>query len=168
MPGLLDGAGPTEVVAVVTELLSVRRALARVLLERLAATAGAAARSAVAAAVDELAGLVDGGAGAAELAAADLAVIRALIGAAKSPVLGLCINPIIAVLSDLPELEAAVYANPGANVRGYRTLVTWLGLAPAVRIKSVDGIVEVLVALDVAALSRLPAAVRSRGARRRS
>jgi len=168
VPALLDAAGPSQVVSAVTELLGVRRAMARVLLERLAASAGAAGLAAVEAAVDALDQLVRDGAGLDELAAADLAVIRALIDAAGSSTLALCLNPIIAVLSELPELKAAVYADPRANVRGYRTLVTWLGLAPPVRHKGVDQIVAVLAGLDAAALARLPGAARSRGARRRS
>lgn len=118
------------------DLLHVRRALAGVMLDRLAAQKLSRATTRTiedaVAAFTELAGTVPRPPGAA-LAEADLRVIRALVAATESAVLGLFINPIAAVLERLPDLRDAIYAEPTENAAAYRLVLEALkqGALPA-------------------------------------
>ncbi len=105
------------------DLLSVRRHLARAVLERLAGRRlPRAPRERLATRVDELAAAVDAGAPVADVARADLAVAWCLLDATDSPALRLFWNPVAGVLARVPELAAAVYASPADNVAGWRAL----------------------------------------------
>lgn len=57
---------------------------------------------------------------------ADLAVVRAMLRATQSPALALCMNPISAAVSEIPELPPLIYAEPQTNLAGYRLLLSWL------------------------------------------
>ena len=109
---------------ITADLLLVRRQLARALLERLATDTPPLA--AVSASIDAFEACVREGADLSSLTEADLAVVTALVDATGSAVLRLCLNPILQVLRDLPELAAAIYAEPLENIAGWRALVTGL------------------------------------------
>jgi len=112
---------------VVTDVLRVRRHLARALLEHLAEAEEPMDPTPITAAVDAFAEAVARGASTAALAVVDLDVIAALVDAAASPVFALCLNPLSQVLHALPTLRDAVYRDPASNVAGYRVLIQWLG-----------------------------------------
>lgn len=150
-------AGVFEPVA--EELLRVRRHLARAVLEHLVAHRPAAAAIAVYdAAVDAMAELVARTSDVEHIAAADLAVVAALLDVTSNPVLRLCLNPVVAVVASNAPLRAALYAAPATNVAGWRALGAWLR-RPA---GSLDAIVAVLAAHDAASLARLAPRRRSR------
>jgi DNA-binding GntR family transcriptional regulator len=107
---------------IASDLLAIRRELARVLVAKLHDVAPSSLDR-VDEAIAELERAVDRGASAQELARVDLDVIAAFVDATGSAVLALCINPILGVLAELPELAAAVYAEPRTNVLAYRFAV---------------------------------------------
>lgn len=135
---------------VASELLRVRRHLAMALLERLAEVQPDA--EGVAAAVDQFETVVLASAPFADIVAADLAVLAALIAAADSPALSLCLNPITSVLAHLPALSRAMYRDPAENLRGWRLFVAWLR-SPALTDSAV--LAQVLAARDAATLAAL-------------
>jgi GntR family transcriptional repressor for pyruvate dehydrogenase complex len=106
---------------VAAELLRVRRHLAAALLERLAATRPDLAP--VRRAVGAFEVKVAVGAVPEALAAADAEVVGALLRASGSLVLQLCFNPVRQVLRSSPALAAALYAEPQANVAGWKALL---------------------------------------------
>lgn len=142
LPGLVALAEASgSFVELAADLLLVRRHLAGAVLERLATCDDPMARRRVAATIDEFAAVVardpqDVDA----IADADMDVLSALLDATGSPVLGLCFNPILAVVSELPRLRAAIYAAPEGNVAGWRLLSDWLadpGTPPPAHIATV-------------------------------
>jgi DNA-binding FadR family transcriptional regulator len=134
LPGLVELARARDAALLAADLLLVRRQLAAAVLERLADGVPRAAQARIAAAVDALeqrarahanaAVLTD--ADSAALAEADVAVVAALLAATSSPVLQLCLNPIVGVLRNMPALRRAMYAHPERNVAGWRALLAWL------------------------------------------
>jgi GntR family transcriptional regulator, transcriptional repressor for pyruvate dehydrogenase complex len=110
---------------VAEDLLTVRRHLARALFERLVTRWSPAGSARVGLALDAFARASAAG-GAAEVASADIDVVTALVREADSAVLGLCLNPIARVLSELPDLTAAMYAEPESNLAGWRVVVAGL------------------------------------------
>jgi GntR family transcriptional regulator, transcriptional repressor for pyruvate dehydrogenase complex len=124
LPSLLElTRGPNLIAA---DLLLVRRSLAQAVLERLVGGVGRAALSRLLGAVDAMELAVRAGADSAALAEADVEVVAALLAATRSPVLQLCLNPILAVLRTMPELRDAMYAHPESNIVGWRMLVEWV------------------------------------------
>lgn len=123
--GLARGASAFASIA--SDVLLVRRQLARGLLEKLAARAplSSAARGRITAAIDTLACAAESG-DLEVIANADLAVVAALVSETDSPVLQLCMNPVSAVLRELPSLRAAMYREPALNVESYRAVLAWL------------------------------------------
>lgn len=126
----MDAAGPDllpaltqlaaergHLVQTARELLRVRRHLAGALLERLVEVRPDP--TPVRAAIERFAVADD-------LAAADADILAALIHAADSPVLALCLNPIRQTLPTLGPLADAMYRDPAANVQGWNALATWL------------------------------------------
>jgi hypothetical protein len=85
------------------------------------------------------------------MAAADLAVVAALLDTTSSPVLRLCLNPVVAVVSGSPQLRVTLYADPASNVAGWRVLGAWLRRPTA----NIDSIATLLAARDAATLARL-------------
>lgn len=170
-----DGGGPNLVPAILevmsdpanrasalADLLATRRALARVVLTRAAEVLDAMAPEArptalapMAEAIDafELAassGSVDASVEA--LGAADRRIVAALLRLTQSAMLPLFLNPIAALIANLPELAATLYAEPGSNVRGWRAAMTWLASSPRA---SADLIERLMEARDSATLARL-------------
>lgn len=140
LPGLASQAQARgDLPAVAAELLRVRRHLARAVLEHLAEHPPRAADvRGFGRAVDAMAATTAGDVDA--LAAADLDVVAALLDATRSPVLRLCLNPVIAVVASSAPLRAAVYREPGTNVAGWRALGAWLAAPDAATIDKVIGI----------------------------
>ncbi len=122
LPALYETAQGSERVAIVRDLLEVRRALVAPLLLR-AFAGGDAARDRVHAAVERLAAAVEQGAPSEALAARDLDVLGALLEATESAVWPLVANPVSEVLQAFPDLRAALYAAPAENVARYRALL---------------------------------------------
>ncbi len=117
----------TAVASIVADLLAVRRSVAQLVLERLGATSvRQPALRAIARAVDALEQAAKGDAPAEKIARADLEVARALVAATGSAVLQLFLNPVAAVLTELPALQRAMYRRPEEIVASYRMLVAWL------------------------------------------
>lgn len=138
------------------DLLAVRRALARVVIDKLQRSLGrdAAALGRIEAAVQAFAATVAETADPARVAAADLAVLRAILAEAQSPVLALSLNPIAAVLEALPELRDAMFAAPATNVAAWAAFVAALrSPSPALDLAAL--LVEVLAARDRDTLERL-------------
>ncbi len=161
IPGLSELAGTgADLHAVARDLLLVRRQLARAVLERLQERPADAARAAIQRAVDRFEAVVEAGAPTREVARADLDVLAAILDATGSAVLRLCHNPVLAVVTEMPELCDAIYAEPERSIEGYRALLAWLS---APRAELVDGIVAELSRRDAETLSRL-----ERGSRRKN
>ena len=123
LPGLVSLARGREASAIAGDLLLVRRHLATAVLERLSVGVPAARLTRVARAIDALEAVVT--ADAATFAEADVAVVAALLEATGSPVLQLCLNPVLAVLREMPALRDAMYAAPESNVASWRALLAW-------------------------------------------
>lgn len=123
LPGLVSLARGRDIATIAGDLLLVRRQLATAVLERLSAGASPAALARVARSVDALEAQLD--AGATAFAEADVAVVGALLEATHSAVLQLCLNPVLAVLREMPALRDAMYAAPATNVAAWRALIAW-------------------------------------------
>lgn len=139
--------------ALAEELFEVRRALARIVLERIAHQRRPMMLAGIRAAVERLAdAMARDPRDTAALSAADVDVLRELLAASAGPVLRLCINPVASVLATLGDLREAIYAKPHENLAAYRALLRWLeDPDPA----GIDAILGALCAQDAAALVRL-------------
>lgn len=150
LPGLASLARQRgELPAIARDLLLVRRQLARAVLERIAQLRPDPAG--VHAAVDDFARAASGGEPEA-LASADSAVIAALLRATGSPVLELCLNPVRAVLAELPELAAVLYRRPDENLAGWRALAAWVSDPDPAGIPAILALLERRDSDSVAAL----------------
>lgn len=144
-----DGKQWREVIA---DMLAVRRALAGAALERLVRNKEPKALKALEAAVEQFALEAERpGATADTLAAADQVMIRTLLKQ-TSVVLALTANPIFRVLEQLPELRAAMFAQPAFNVAGYRLLIAGLKKRDP---QTAQQVLEALAVMDEALLERL-------------
>lgn len=137
---------------VARDLLRVRRQLARAVLEAIAERAGPADVARIKAAVARFAAIAAESPGPERMGEADIEVTVAVVEAAHSPVLALCLNPIAGVVTLFPGLREAMYAAPESNVAGYRALVVWL---ESRRIDVADLIVAELGRRDEATLAAL-------------
>ena len=145
LPGLAELAQKDDLVAIAADLLVVRRALARAVLERLAeAKPARAPLDAIGAAIGAFDRLTARSAPAA-IAEADLAVLRALLDATRSSVFGLCLNPVVSVLGAMPALRDAIYRDPRESAQAYRALLAWLEAPDA---RGIDAILGVLADVD--------------------
>lgn len=148
-------AGSLDLASLARDLLAVRRAIARVVLEALVESPpGDAAIAAITTAIDRLEATARSGAPVDRLAAADLEVLSAVVEATGRPGLRLCMNPIARTLASLPRLAAAIYVDPADDVASFRAIVPFLA---APRADLVEPLVAVLAARDAATLARLPA-----------
>ena len=148
---LASGSGGADRLSLAADLLLVRRQLARGVLERI----GPDAAPVVSAAVDLFAALVGRGATPAEAADADADVLATVVAATGSPVLALCVNPVLGVLLDWPDLRDAIYADANHSVTAWRGLVAWLGAgAPP---SAIDAVMAALAERDRQTLKRLEA-----------
>lgn len=157
LPGLVRLASDCgNLVSAARDLLLVRRHLARAVLERLVQDADAAGMRRIRDAVDVLGTTILQQLGTDAIAAADVGVLQAVVGATQSPVLATFVNPVVQLMRELPELRAAIYAAPETNIAGYQAFLAWLETRLVDRI---DDIVAVLAAGDEAALARLASTV---------
>lgn len=129
LPGLATLAQARgELPVIAAELLRVRRHLARAVLEHLAEqpprAADVRAFGQAVAAFAAVAATTPHDVEA--LATADLAIVVALLDATRSPVLRLCLNPVVAVVGGAAPLRAAMFRAPADNVAGWRALGAWL------------------------------------------
>lgn len=164
LPALARAAVPDRAgfAAIAADLLNVRRHLARAVLESLAANADASGIRAIESAVDGFATAAKSGAAPDRIAQLDMDVLAAMLDATRSSVLGLCLNPVLAVVAQLPALRDAMYSEPAGNVAGYRALLAWL---PSGRADLIDVIIGELAARDAATLRRLQAKPAARSPR---
>jgi DNA-binding FadR family transcriptional regulator len=109
---------------IVRDLLAVRRALAGVVLERLAEAQFDATE--VVKAIDAFVQAVENGQDSTVLAQADVEILRAMLDATDSVVLQLCLNPILSVLRTSPRLRAALYRAPLDNAQGWLAAKMWI------------------------------------------
>lgn len=156
LPELVEHATSTHnLIAAATDLLRLRRHLAGAVLEAIAERPpSAAARKAVARAVDEFARVVDSGAAGSvdAIVEADLGVVRALLDATGSMILRVCLNPITAVLRANAPLRQTIYADPSTNLAGWRALAAWVAHPEP---SAIPLLVGVLAERDRASLERL-------------
>lgn len=154
-----------EQVAIIRDLLLVRRQLARAMVERLLEIADEDAFAAIEAAIDRFAAVVAAQPSIEELARADLDVVATLAFATKSPVLQLCFNPVAALTVQLPHLQEAMYRAPESNVDAYRALVV---LVRARSAAGIDMMIEQLRERDDATIAALVHTRSTRARKRRS
>ncbi len=151
-PAILPGLPMNKEMA--EDLLSLRRGLARVVLERLAATPpSVASRAAIDGAFASLAEAVARDAPRAEIIDRDLALTRALVRATDRPALALSLNPVLDLLAELPALGRAMFREPASNVAGWRALLDWLKQPDRTTIAVLDAVLAERDAATVAALS---------------
>ena len=153
--GELDGARVLDRVETARDLLRIRRHLAMALIETLRAPDTVA----IAEAIDAFDALLAGGATLGEIAAADQNVLRALVGAAGSPVFSLALHPLLHVVQTLSWLWPALYAEPHSNVAAYRALLGWLGSHDDVSAATRRQLAALLESRDEQTLARLRRAV---------
>lgn len=127
LPGLLQlSQDRGDLRSLARELLFLRRHLAAAVLERVAMETDGIAIANVRSAITEFARVVATTDDLQQIAAADLSVLACLLQATDSPVLALCLNPVVSVLADFKQLREAMYAEPQTNVAGYQLLLNWL------------------------------------------
>ena len=141
---VLRVARAAERSVVISDLLMVRRALAGALLGRVVASGplSEADLGQVSRAITTLAEAVQDAADDRTLAQADLGVLEAIVSSQGSSVLRLCLNPIAAVLNDLPDLRRRIYRHPEQNVAAYRVVLAWLGNPTAAALPILIGLLE--------------------------
>jgi GntR family transcriptional repressor for pyruvate dehydrogenase complex len=134
-----------------SDILLVRRALARAVIERVAERVNAPMLDRLSRAVDAFeSAATAAGAGVRAIAQADQALVRAIVRETGSKVLALVANPVFRVAGALEPLEAAMYAQPAMNV------VTWRVFVEALRDRDAEALERVLGAMagfDEAVLS---------------
>lgn len=129
----LAEARDQSVAPIIADLLEVRRRMAQMAFERLAARArdGALDTSRLEAAVDRFCRLADEDASVDAIADADLAITAAVLDATGSLVLGLILNPVGLVVREVAPLRAAIYREPKTNAAAYQMLLSWLNAPTA-------------------------------------
>lgn len=143
-----------DLVETARDLLAIRRQLAVLVAERL--DGDPAGLESVRDAIDAFDRAVRDGASTEALAQADLDVLAALLALTASAVLQLCFNPIASVLTALPALRDAIYAQPETNVAAYRALLALLEDPSHDRARPAPfDLVALLAARDEATLDRL-------------
>ena len=127
LTALAEGRGE-NVAPIIADLLEVRRRMAVMALERLAARAaeGALDIARLEAAVKRFCELAADDAPIDDIADADLAITAAVLDATGSLVLGLILNPVGLVVREVAPLRAAIYRAPKTNAAAYQMLLQWL------------------------------------------
>ncbi|MGE0789534.1 MAG: FadR/GntR family transcriptional regulator [Sandaracinaceae bacterium] len=110
--------------ALIRDVLELRRRLAQMALERIAAREGHVDTRPLEAAIDAFEAHQDDTSD--ELARCDLACTAEVLALTGSEVMGLLLNPIGTLIHSLAPLREAIYRDPRSNVRGYRALLAWL------------------------------------------
>jgi len=113
--------------AIARDLFALRRAVAEVVLTRIAEAPPKATKVApVRAAIDAFERAVHRGASSSELAALDVGVLAALVDLAESDVLRLFLNPVTRVLAGFTRLTERLYAAPEHHVTAHAVVLAWL------------------------------------------
>lgn len=142
---------PSRKVELCADLLLLRRQLAVAALTKLL-NLGDRDVSAIERAVERFGEVAERCAPIAEIAAADLAVVMAMLDATRSPAFRLIINPVARALEALPELREVLYAKPDQNAAHYAKLVAWLR-QPTER--GIGQLLELLTGRDEATIDQL-------------
>ena len=146
-PGLLGDVfalSAGDGVAVARDLLAVRRALARAVLERFALVLPDTAP--LEAAVEAFARCIRSpGATVSDIARADLAIVESLLEMLDSTVFSMCFHPVARSLMARPELGAAMFRDPESNLIGWRLLLAWSSRPD---VSEIDAIMEILETRD--------------------
>lgn len=138
--------------AVIADMLIVRRALARTVVERLLENVSTELLTDLTKAVDAFEAVaMDPGTTPPAVGKADQQLVRVMLRFC-GPVLALAANPIFRLLDQLPELTAAMFTNPALNVAAYRALVEGLTDRDP---RLADRTIDALAALDEALLQRI-------------
>ncbi|HVO31571.1 MAG TPA: GntR family transcriptional regulator [bacterium] len=152
-PFLEVASDPARRREAIGDLLFVRRALARGVLERLISRIDAAGIRRIKAAVEAFAAVAEAqDATPAKIAVADHATIRAIVREAGSTILMLATNPVLAVADAIPELSHEIFAEPSVNVAGYRLLAAALEAKDP---HAVDEVLAVMTAADEALVAQI-------------
>jgi GntR family transcriptional regulator, transcriptional repressor for pyruvate dehydrogenase complex len=114
---------PKERIAIARDLLAIRRALAKVVLERSIERMTKKNLQAVRLAVKTFVDATESGSSVEELAEADLAIIQTLVDTTDSITFRLFLNPVGLVLGRVPKLRAAIYSDPKMNALAYTFLL---------------------------------------------
>jgi DNA-binding GntR family transcriptional regulator len=154
---VVDLAGNDNQLALVSDLLAVRRQFAQLVLTRLA-TKPPADTSTFRDAIHKMEALIEQAAPTAELAAADLHILQCFVAMTDSDVLRLCINPTSTLASQLPVLQSALYASPRITVAAWTALAEWL-VSPSVEL--IPQFMRAIEARDRATLLRLNRAMQA-------
>lgn len=136
------------------DVLRIRRHLAKAVLEALVHTIDADGRAAIGAAIDAFEAAIPSGR-IDRIAEADLGISAALVAATGSPVLRLCLNPVLALVLDMPVLRDAMYRDPHANLAGWRALQGWLEAPDPAQVAALGALLD---ARDAATLAVIEAA----------
>lgn len=137
---------------IVRDLLLVRRALSRLVLERLVESPpDAAAVEQVLVRIDAFEQATSEQAPLSKVVETDLDVLAAITSATSSPVLRLCLNPIRQILRASPALQDAMYRAPQDNLTTYRAVGAWL--SSGATHDGIDDVMRRLHELDQATLA---------------
>ncbi len=121
-------------IELVDDLLSVRRSLAASVLGCLSQRASANDLAKLEEAIDAFESFTTRTmVSVSEFVEADFAIVAVMVDGTRSPILRLCLNPVILAVAQIPELAKAMYIDPRDNLTGHRLLLAWLrdpGLAP--------------------------------------
>ncbi len=91
------------------------------------------------------------------VAQADIVIVRALLAAAGSLVLQVCLNPIVSVVQGDAALRRALYCDPASNVAAWQAVTAWL-VAP--KAAAIPLLLTLLARHDTATLQQLVVASR--------
>jgi len=147
---LLLGPEPRrkKVREVARDLLLIRRTLLRLVIERAAEEAKRKHRDRLSQAISDLTTAEDP----TQLPVLERIVIDSIMDAARSPVLTLGLNPILALVDQIPGLEEAIAREPRGNLDAYRILLSGL---QGRRGDWIDEVVAELARRDLMVLSHL-------------
>lgn len=115
-----------KLLALVGDLLSVRRALAGAVLTTLVERADEKALMRIEEAIDAFETATHTTADVCDFVEADFVIVAAMVEGTGSPILRMCLNPVLAAIAELHELAPAMYLAPKDNLAGHRLLLSWL------------------------------------------
>lgn len=141
----------------VADLLNVRRSLASSVLGRLAQSATDADLAKLELAIDAFEKIAAQGKPlVSDFVEADFAIVAAMVDGTRSPILRMCLNPVIHAVAQIKELASAMYIDPQDNLSGHRLLLSWLRdptLAP------LQTVIDALATRDEQTIARMRNAI---------
>jgi DNA-binding FadR family transcriptional regulator len=161
LPEIVEMAREEEELGqLVADLLNVRRSLAASVLGRLAQSAEAEDFVKLEAAIDAFAKLAaQASPRVSDFVDADFAIVAAMVDGTRSPILRLCLNPVIHAVAQIKELASAMYVDPTDNLAGHRLLLSWLrepSLAP------LHTVIDALALRDEQTIARMRSTMETR------